>query len=219
MPNWCAQNVVLGSENRGDLERLASIIRSLPSREDCHPNGFGKYWLWNLFHALDESVTYEGGRCGGRGLIHPNPDEPACLCCPDPESEDLTGTLEVLEGNGEYLLAMTFITAWGPDELVMERIRDRFPSIYMAAHKETDEFGNFHDICDPQGLLGQERYICECDCIDGDIAENDLETFISEVGEAFSLDVAGVTSLGGLIEACSSIDGIYRIYEWKTVKE
>lgn len=145
MPNWSATNYAVRGEET-ELKEFCDLVNSLPSREDVHENGFGKYWLGNL-------VTLLGGdwkTLSTRGVIDPDPCVYPCLCGPvEPQ-----GLMEV---DHDGTLRFSTVTAWAQSRDFEDLLTRRFPS-FVIAYRSTDEFGNFHTLHDPLGILHFMKY-------------------------------------------------------------
>ena len=122
------------------------FFRYLPNLLPDTPNGFGRYWLGNLFGAFGmtlEQIESSGISC--RGTFDPDFCAVACLCGPDvDESSEFC-----LSEDGR--LRFSTISAWDKCDDVDSLIVERFPSVGLA-WSVTDEFGNFHYTHNPDGL-------------------------------------------------------------------
>lgn len=147
MPNWCATNYALTGD-QAELREFCDMVNSLPSREDVHKNGFGKYWLGNLVALL--GADWEKVSC--RGAINPDGDACACFCGPSGSGE---GQSLVIDDDGAVRFSTE--TAWDRSRDFEDLVTERFPSLTFS-YRSTDEFGNFHVIHDPMGLISRERF-------------------------------------------------------------
>lgn len=143
MPNWCATNYVI----RGNQDELSDLCRRLNTMQN-QPNGFGKYWMGNLL--VDFGMEYDhvvSGECKilCRGTFSPQPDEQACLCGPDIDE----GTEFEISEDG--LLRCSTVTAWGRSGSMEDFLKEKYPSLEFFFFS-TDEFGNFHEVYDPEDL-------------------------------------------------------------------
>lgn len=141
MPNWCTTNyVVKGSKD--DLCRLVKTLNNMPQFE----NGFGKFWMGNLFGAFGMSrdeVLHSHISC--RGVV--DPDFYAVPCFFGPRTDD--SAKFSLDDNDVLRLSTT--TAWSRSEDFEKLILKHFPSITLA-WSSTDEFGNFHYTHNPEDI-------------------------------------------------------------------
>lgn len=82
MPNWACANYV-ASGDRVELEELVRTLNTMPNLLPDTPDGFGRYWLGNLFGAFGmtlEQIERSGISC--RGTFDPDFCAVACLCGP-----------------------------------------------------------------------------------------------------------------------------------------
>lgn len=145
MPNWACANYV-ASGDRVELEELVRTLNTMPNLLPDTPNGFGRYWLGNLFGAFGmtlEQIKRSDISC--RGTFDPDFWAVACLCGPGvDESSEFC-----LSEDGR--LRFSTISAWDKCDDVDSLIVERFPSVSLA-WSVTDEFGNFHYTHNPDGL-------------------------------------------------------------------
>lgn len=218
MPNWCIQNAILTGPKE-QLQELCDIVNSLPEREQQYRSDFGCWWLWNFYNALAglDLCRDSGKYRGGRGTVSPEPEDSPCFTGPcSPEN----GTkARVEESAAGPIVRLSFTTAWEPDNLTYEVIGMRFPDIMLLAHKETDEFGNFHTMSDSCGLFDQPQFVCECE--DGPIERDDEKEFVAEVADAMGLEKIP-ESFAELKDIFYGMNGeeanrVYSIYKWETI--
>lgn len=156
MPNWCTQNLAITGETN-ELCEFVNIINSLPERKPVEPDcDCGPFWLGNLAEALGRpwrSIPCRGKISDGGGLLGPGELSEGRIPAPDKDG----------------VVYVTFVSAWGPCNEILELIRKKWPSLSIF-HKETDEFGNFHTAYDPLHYLMGGRY---CAYTDGDSIETD----------------------------------------------
>ena len=154
MPNWACTNYIA----TGDMDELQEFARTLNTMPDLlkgSPFGFGRYWMGNLLAAfgmtreeIDESPIY----C--RGTFDPNFHAVACFCGPDVDEKDEFS----VDADGR--LRFSTVSAWGKSDDIEEFIRDKFPSIEFA-WSSTDEFGNFHNTCNPEGFTDLPAFVLD----------------------------------------------------------
>ena len=140
MPNWCVQNWILRGPKE-EIQRFCDKVNSCLEREG-RPNGFGKYWLGNLCECFGyEYEELKKNSCPGlRGVFCPEPEECACLSCPEAEEVPIHPE----DFNKEFSrVAFSVAHAWGPSDWFQIMVDEQFPTL-MQCWKATDEFGNFH---------------------------------------------------------------------------
>lgn len=142
MPNWCACNYAVRAEKK-DLEEFVNLVNSMP---DAHPCSFGRLWLGNLVIALGGDWQ----KTGCRGVIDPDPEAVACFFGPGVSD----GSLGIGE---DGLCRFSTVSAWDRCPDVEDLLKSKWPSMEFF-WRATDEFGNFHTIHDPEGLLYDEKY-------------------------------------------------------------
>ena len=141
MPNWCSTNYVI----RGSKEDLSAFVKTLNTMEN-NPNGFGRYWMGNLLVALglkyEDLDTFE---ISHRGTFSPDPSECACFCGPDVDETQMFSV------DDDGLLRLSTVSAWGRSDSMEDFLKEKYPSLEFFFFS-TDEFGNFHEIHDPEDL-------------------------------------------------------------------
>ena len=169
MPNWCVQNWILRGPKE-DVQRFCDTVNSCLENEG-HPNGFGKFWLGNLFTAFGYGSDEETMQSvsGLRGTFDPDEEVMPCLSCSRPEYRKVEPT-DLDEQKSEVRFSIT--SAWGPSDWFEDMIDEKFPTLYTAWHA-TDEFGNFH-YCHNGHEFGIDRYEVETWGMDG------VDEFFSE---------------------------------------
>ena len=176
MPNWACTNYIA----TGDMDELQEFARTLNTMPDLlkgSPFGFGRYWMGNLLAAfgmtreeIDESPIY----C--RGTFDPNFHAVACFCGPDVDEKDEFS----VDADGR--LRFSTVSAWGKSDDIEEFIMDKFPSIEFA-WSSTDEFGNFHNTCNPEGFTDLPAFV-----LDGCLySEDEIPQMREHAGEYIDL--------------------------------
>lgn len=153
MPNWCVQNWILRGPKE-DVQRFCDKVNSCLTRPG-RPNGFGKFWLGNLCECFgyDYDELEKNSVPGLRGVFCPDPEECACLSCPEAEEVSIHP-----EDFNEIFsqVAFSIAHAWGPSDWFQIMVDNQFPKLMQAWHA-TDEFGNFHS-CRNGDIFGLKRY-------------------------------------------------------------
>ena len=145
MPNWACANYVASGDSV-ELEELVRTLNTMPNLLPDTPNGFGRYWLGNLFGAFGMTLEQiERSDISCRGTFDPDFWAVACLCGPGvDESCEFC-----LSEDGH--LRFSIVSAWNKCDDVESLIVERFPSVSLA-WSATDEFGNFHHTHNPDGF-------------------------------------------------------------------
>lgn len=168
MPNWCATNYAA----KGDIKELQEFRDTLNTMQTTHENGFGRFWMGTFVTVLGKDWE----KTGCRGTFDPDPYAGAYMCGPEPdESRDF-------EIGEDGVFRFSTVSAWDRCRDVEDIIREKWPSISLA-FRSTDEFGNFHNICDPDGLLSWERYCLQC-CEDESFTKEQFPEFLAALREA-----------------------------------
>lgn len=187
MPNWCVQNWIL----RGPKESIQRFCDTVNSCLDNpgHENGFGKFWLGNLYTAFGYGDDFETIRTLGiglRGTFDPDDEQCATLCCPEAEERRVVPDHYETLADDEDEVRFSVTHAWGPSAWFEKMIDEKFSDCEIA-WKATDEFGNFHSCHNGDwfGLKKYEIYAWNQDK-EGDFAEGEEQQavdFIREVSE------------------------------------
>lgn len=203
MPNWCCTNYAI----RGSHEDLGALVKTLNTMENS-PNGFGRYWMGNLLIAFGMPMeTIERGEIRCRGTFDPNPYAVAQLCGPDCDENDEF----YIDDDG--ILRMSAIHAWYRSEDMEEFLKEKFPSLEFYFYA-TDEFGNFHEIHDPEDLGGFYPYALYFDYEHHDYRQCELNKFINDFKKACpGLEIPGT------LKELSSPEFEQRFCDWKNEDE
>ena len=172
---------------KDELDAFVQTVNSLPSLPEFHPNGFGPWWLGNLVHAL--GGDWEKIPC--RGVINPEPNAGISWSCAEP---GLNWSVSLDEKDvARFSLTM----AWGLDTRLLDFINEKWPSLEFA-WKATDEFGNFYERHDPDGLLDGDTY--EFDAPDACKSYEDKEKFLADLREFSGLDLKAEDSDSAILD-------------------
>lgn len=148
MPNWCCTNYCI----RGKKDELEEFARTLNTMEN-HSRGFDRFWLGNIL--IHFGMTYEEVEKGDihcRGTFDPNFYARARLCGPDVDRK------KEFSVDDDGLLRLSTVSAYFRCGQLEEIIKEHFPSLEFF-WTETDEFGNFHDLHDPEDIAKFPHFI------------------------------------------------------------
>lgn len=179
MPNWCVTNwKIVGSHD--SIQKFCDTVNDLPNREDFMKNGFGKMFLGNLAAALGCNIDVEHDNL--RGTIDSDPDLVATMYFPESEWKGLHPAI----GN-DGVASVTFSTAsaWYRPYWLQEYIANNFDEYGFYS---TDEFGNFHIICN-EGLF-PEIYRLETGAEYYEFCRGQEDEVIKAINRDCNLDLA-----------------------------
>ncbi len=195
MPNWACTNYI-ATGDMDELQEFASTLNTMPNLLEGKPFSFGRYWMGNLLAAfgitrdeIDESPIY----C--RGTFDPNFHAVACFCGPDVDEK------EEFSVDADGRLRFSTVSAWGKSDDIEEFIRDKFPSIEFA-WSSTDEFGNFHNTCNPEGFTDLPAFV-----LDGCLySEDEIPQMREHAGEYIDLPPGADAAFFRSQEFCDMVD-------------
>lgn len=131
MPNWCFTNYVIAGDEK-EISDLHEKLSSLPSRDDVHENGFGKFWLGNVV-----------------GLFGGNWEQINCR-----------GSLYDLEKRSPTEISFGTETAWGDMPEVWDFVLKQYPGLKYYFYAE--ECGNcYYATNDQEGKYFPDRFIVD----------------------------------------------------------
>lgn len=174
MPNWCTTNYAI----RGSKDELKALVTILNTMKN-HSNGFGRYWIGNLLmHFGNSYEDADNGlpvRC--KGTFSPNPMEQACFAGPEINEEEQFSIDE------DGILRISTVTAYYRFDDLEEFLKQQFPSLEFFWFT-TDEFGNFHEIHDPNNLGEFCPFYLDSDGESSYYYQHEYEKFIADFREA-----------------------------------
>lgn len=130
-----------------------------------------------------------------RGTFAPNFHAVPCFCGPDVDQK------EEFSVDTDGRLRFSTISAWGKSDDMEDFISGKFPSIEFA-WSSTDEFGNFHNTCNPEGFTDLPTFVFD-GCL---YSEDEILQMREHVGEYIDLPTGANTTFFRSQEFLDMID-------------